>query len=80
MYLGSSVSTEIFDWGFLYLLVGYVGGTKNEMEVQEILTPILISGFIKMKHYSVLWCPQALVIDGEHALVFSPNVLSDGLS
>ena len=29
------VSTEIFDWGFLYLLVGKVGGTKNEMEVQE---------------------------------------------
>ena len=31
-----SVSTEIFDWGFLYLLVGKVRGTlKNEMEVQE---------------------------------------------
>ena len=30
-----SVSTEIFDRGFLYLLVGTVGGTKNEMEVQE---------------------------------------------
>ena len=30
-----SVSNEIFDWGFLYLLVGKVGGTKTEMEVQE---------------------------------------------
>ena len=28
------VSTEIFDWVFLYQLVGKVGGTKNEMEVQ----------------------------------------------
>ena len=33
--LPSNVSTEIFDWGFLYLLVGKVGGTKYEMEVQE---------------------------------------------
>ena len=29
------MSTEIFDRGFLYLLVGKVGGTKNETEVQE---------------------------------------------
>ena len=33
--MNGSVSTEIFEWGFLYLLVGKVGGTKNEMEVQE---------------------------------------------
>ena len=26
-----SESTEIFDKGFLYLLVGEVGGTKNEL-------------------------------------------------
>ena len=26
---------EIFDEGFFYLLVGTVGGTKNETEVQE---------------------------------------------
>ena len=31
-----SVSTEIFYRGFLYLLVGKVGGTKNKMEVQEL--------------------------------------------
>ena len=31
----SSVSTTIFHWGVLYLLVGKVGGTKNEMEVKE---------------------------------------------
>ena len=38
----------------MYLLVGKVGGAKNEMEVQEFLTPILISrySFIKMEHYS----------------------------
>ena len=30
---------------------GKVGGTK--MEVQEFKTPIVISSFIKMKHYSV---------------------------
>ena len=30
-----SMSTEIFDWRFLYLLVGKVGGTKNVMGVQE---------------------------------------------
>ena len=46
------VSTEMFDWGFLYLLVGKVRVTKNEMEVQEFLMPILISSYIKMKH---LW-------------------------
>ena len=34
-------STEFFYWG-LYLLVGKVGGTKNEIEVQEFQTPILI--------------------------------------
>ena len=30
-----AVSTEIFDWDSLYLLVGKVGDTKNETEVQE---------------------------------------------
>ena len=34
-YVSHNVSTEIFDWGFLYLLVGEVGLTKNEIEVQE---------------------------------------------
>ena len=72
--------TEIFDWGFLYLLVGEVGGTKNEMEVQEFLTPILIGSFIKMKHYSAFWGPQASGIDGEYASAFSSDVLGDGLS
>ena len=33
-----------------------------------------------MKHYSVLGGPQASGIDGEHASVFSPSVLGDGLS
>ena len=31
----TSVSSEIFDWGFLYLLTGKVRGTKSEMRVQE---------------------------------------------
>ena len=30
-----SVSTESFDWGFLYLLIGKVGGTKNGRWVKE---------------------------------------------
>ena len=33
-----------------------------------------------MKHYSVFLGPRALGIDGEHASVFSPDVLNDGLS
>ena len=45
-----SVSTAIFDWGFLYPLTGKVGGTKSEMGVQEFCTPILINSFIKMKN------------------------------
>ena len=48
----------------LYLLVGKVGDTRNEMDIQEFKTPILISSCIKMKHCSV----------------FSPDVLGDGLS
>ena len=40
---GNSVSNEMCDWWFVYLLVGKVGGTKNEMEVQEFQTPVLIS-------------------------------------
>ena len=54
-----SVSTEMFDWVFLYLLVGKVGGTKNEFEVQEFKTPFLISIFITMKLYSGFWGPWA---------------------
>ena len=48
-----SVFTKIFEWGFLYLLVGKVGGTKHGTEVKEFLIPILISSSIKMEHYSV---------------------------
>ena len=66
--------------GGAYLLVGKVGGTKNEMEVQEFKTPASISSFVKMKHYSAFWGQRASGIDGEHASVFSPDVLSDGLS
>ena len=35
MCQNNSLSTENFEWGFLYFLVGNVGGTKNEMLVQE---------------------------------------------
>ena len=31
----ASRSTETFDWGFCYLLVGKVWGTKTEMEVRQ---------------------------------------------
>ena len=75
------MSTVNFWQGFfLYLLVGKVGGAKNEMEVQEFSTPILISCFIKLKHYNIFGGPRASGIDGEHASIFSTNVLSDGLS
>ena len=30
-----SVSTEIFDWGFLYLLVGKVGDTKKKWTYKD---------------------------------------------
>ena len=73
------MSTEIFDWGFLYLLVGKVGVQKNDWKVQEFKTPILISSFIVMKHYRVFLVPRASGIDREHALVFSADALGDSL-
>ena len=76
-----TVSTEMFDGGFLYFFVGKVWGTKNDMEVdlKENKTPILIGSCIKMKHYSDFWGPRASGIDSEHASVISLDVLGDGL-
>ena len=34
----------------------------------------------KLKHCSVFWGPRASGIDNKHVSVFSPDVLSDGLS
>ena len=50
------------------------------MEVQEFETPILISSFIKMKHYSVFLGPQVLGIYSEYVSVFFLDVPGDRLS
>ena len=68
-----------FFTGGLYFLVGKVGDIKNEIGVQEFKTPILI----QFHSNETLQCffgggPQVSAI--EHASVFSPNALVNGLS
>ena len=61
-------------------LVHKVGSTKNRMKVQKFQTPISISSFITVKHYSVSLGPRVPGIDSQHALVLSPDVLSEHLT